>query len=214
MHDVAPDGSPVDIYLALPPQPDIDRLREVLPAGASVLDLGAGVGRLANPLAKAGHHVVAVDDAPAMLAHLDGPTPVVADIWSLDLGERFDAVLALSHLINSASRSRRAQLLRVCRRHLRGHGLLIVERYPPAWVPTEATNTVGPVTVRLHDIVLHPGWFVASVTYTLGDRSWTQRFDAAHVDDADLARLAADTGFHVGLPIDEVGAWVPLTAAS
>ena len=54
--------------------------------GASVLDLGSGPGRIANPLARAGHDVVAVDDSQAMLDHVEGATTVLADLWTLDLG--------------------------------------------------------------------------------------------------------------------------------
>jgi SAM-dependent methyltransferase len=214
MDGVAPDGSPVEVYLAVSPHPDVDRIREMLPVGCSVLDLGAGVGRLANPLAKAGHRVVAVDDSPEMLAHIDGPTPVLADIWSLHLGEHFDAVLALSHLINCTPRTHRVQLLHVCRRHLRYRGVLIVQRYPPTWVPTEGVSASGAVAIRLHDVVQHSGWFTASVTYALDDRSWTQHFDAATVGDEELGELAAQTGFEIGSALDDAGAWVTLTAVS
>jgi SAM-dependent methyltransferase len=41
-----------------------------VPAPASVIDFGAGTGRLALPLAKAGYRVTAIDASPAMLAEL------------------------------------------------------------------------------------------------------------------------------------------------
>ena len=116
--DVAPDGSPVAVYLALEPGDDLERVRSVLSASARVLDLGSGPGRIANALAAEGHDVVAVDDAPEMLRHVRGARTVAADIWTLDLDERFDVVLALSHLINDPSRDRRVQLLDVCTRHV------------------------------------------------------------------------------------------------
>jgi predicted RNA methylase len=37
---------------------------------ASVLELGAGTGRIADALAALGHPVVAVDESPEMLAHI------------------------------------------------------------------------------------------------------------------------------------------------
>ncbi len=62
-------------------------LAERLPAGARVLDLGAGSGRFALPLAARGFRVVAADLSPEMLAHLRAkrpagaafPQPVLAD---------------------------------------------------------------------------------------------------------------------------------------
>lgn len=47
---VTPDGSPVDVYLALPLEPEFTPLLSALRARSSVLDLGCGVGRLATHL--------------------------------------------------------------------------------------------------------------------------------------------------------------------
>ena len=213
MDGIAPDGSPVAVYRALPAEPDLSRLRSVLPTGCSVLDLGAGVGRLANPLAAAGHQVVAVDESSEMLSHVQGPERIQADIWSLDLGRRFDAVLALSHLINDPSRERRVELLGVGRRHLRDGGVLVVQRYPPAWRPTDGSSTNGAVEIRLHDVVGRNGRFTAAVTYSVGSRSWSQPFEAAIVDDGELASLAVATGLIVTGYLDDERAWVSLTTA-
>ena len=59
-----------DDYRARPPYPDglVGRLRELAGQGRSVVDLGAGTGLLAAPLARAGHPVLAVEPARAMLA--------------------------------------------------------------------------------------------------------------------------------------------------
>lgn len=69
-------------------------------AGRPILDLGAGTGRLAIPLARDGHRVVALDQAPAMLERLrqrvEQAPGVVAgrietargDLRTFDLGKR------------------------------------------------------------------------------------------------------------------------------
>lgn len=44
------DGSPVAVYLALPPEPEFSPVLDAIPQEACVLDLGCGVGRLANVL--------------------------------------------------------------------------------------------------------------------------------------------------------------------
>jgi SAM-dependent methyltransferase len=210
---ITDDGSPVEVYLALPAEPDLGRILSVVPAGASVLDLGSGPGRITNPLVAAGHRVVAVDDSAEMLSHVVGAERVLADIWQLDLGRRFDVVLALSHLINSASRSRRLDLLRVCRRHVVDDGLIVVQRHEPDWVPTEGSSAIGDVGVRPHDIErCDDGAFRAAVTYTVGERSWTQRFTDRVVDDAELATLATANGLVVRRFLDERGSWVVLGA--
>jgi SAM-dependent methyltransferase len=196
--DVARDGSPVEIYLALPAEPDLSRLRTVIPPSATVLDLGCGVGRLANPLAAAGHLVVAVDDSAAMLAHVHGPETVLGDIWSVRLGRRFDVVLALSHLINDADRARRSKLLHVCRRHVADGGIVVVQRYAPDGKPVDRESAVGDITVRLHSVVEHAdGSFDAVVTYGLGGRAWSQAFTSVVVDDAELESLALENDLQV-----------------
>lgn len=135
MAEVAPDGSPVDVYRALPNGVDLARIRAVVPVAASILDLGSGPGRLTNPLAADGHHVVAVDDSAEMLSHVVGASTVLADVWQLDLGRKFDVVMALSHLINDRSPTRRIELLKVCRRHLADAGVIVLQRFPPSWSP-------------------------------------------------------------------------------
>ena len=57
--DLVEDPGDLDLYLALAAR-----------AGGPVLELAAGTGRIAVPLAEAGHAVTAVDIDPAMLARL------------------------------------------------------------------------------------------------------------------------------------------------
>ena len=171
---------------------DLDVVLDSIPPGASVLDLGSGPGRIANPLARAGHDVVAVDDSQAMLDHVEGATTVLADLWTLDLGRTFDVVLALSHLINDPGHARRVQLLEVCARHVTRDGVVLVQRLPLGWTPAEERRTVGDVTVHMHDVELLPNGFRASNTYTVGDRSWTQAYESEWVDDAELDACAID----------------------
>jgi SAM-dependent methyltransferase len=59
-----------DDYRARPPYPDavVARLSGLAGPGRPVVDLGAGTGLLAAPLARAGHPVLAVEPARAMLA--------------------------------------------------------------------------------------------------------------------------------------------------
>ena len=123
-------------------------------------------------------------------------------------------MLALSHLINDPSRERRVELLGVRRRHLRDGGVLVVQRYPPAWRPMDASSTNGAVEIRLHDVVGDAGRFSAAVTYSVGSRSWTQPFEAAIVDDGELASLAAATELIVSGYLDDERAWVSLTTAT
>ena len=75
-------GLPPDVQEAI-----VAALAARLPAGGRVLDLGAGSGRFALPLAGRGFRVMAADLSPEMLAHLRAkrpagaafPQPVLAD---------------------------------------------------------------------------------------------------------------------------------------
>lgn len=85
---------------------DIDLYAGLLPAGGSLLELGAGTGRIAIPLAERGLAVTGLDIAPSMLAQAEArraalPDDVAArlrfvrgDMRSLALGQSFDAVIA------------------------------------------------------------------------------------------------------------------------
>ncbi|WP_374471773.1 class I SAM-dependent methyltransferase [Phenylobacterium sp.] len=86
-------------------QGDLDIYADLAPAGGSVLELGAGSGRVAFALAERGLRVTGVEIAPSMLAQaqarLAGLPPEVAgrvelrrgDMTALDLKRTFDLVL-------------------------------------------------------------------------------------------------------------------------
>ena len=84
-----------DDYRARPGYPDllIERLSELAGPGRPVVDLGAGTGLVAAPLARAGHPVLAVEPARAMLAVCAETcagltvTPVLAPAESTGLGD-------------------------------------------------------------------------------------------------------------------------------
>lgn len=116
------DPGDLDLYLAL-----------AAGSAGPVLELAAGTGRIAVPLAAAGHEVVAVDIDPAMLErarrswaaqpHADrrGSLELIeADLLEVDLGARFDlVVLALNGLLLMGSAARQAAALAAMARHLR-----------------------------------------------------------------------------------------------
>lgn len=148
---VSADGSPLALYLALPAGDGPLLVHDAVPAGASILELGSGPGRVTRVLIALGHPVTAVDDAEAMLAHVTGAETVCADVLDLDLGRRFDVVLAGSHMINQPTAEDRRRVLDVCRRHVHDDGDVLVERYPRGFLAEveHATNRVGPVDIEL-----------------------------------------------------------------
>ena len=211
--DVAPDGSPVEVYLSLAAGGVPAMLQAAMEPGATVLDLGCGVGRLARPLAALGHPVTGVDESEAMLARATGLEAAIhARLDDLDLGRRFGAVLAASHLINAADPNERERLLATCRRHVDDDGVVLVERYRPGWATSARArrSRIGDVEIELHDVRRTSGVLHAAVSYRIDDRSYTQRFTATDVDDAALAAAARTSGLEVIRPLDRERTWLAL----
>src|SRR5579862_1586326 len=128
--NAAPDGSPVEVYARLPELAEGEVVASVLPAGASVLELGCGTGRITRQLVRLGYRVTAVDESPEMLAHVRDAEAVEARIEGLDLGRRFDAVLLASNLLSDDGA--RTAFLETCARH---SDVVVVETLPIAWQP-------------------------------------------------------------------------------
>lgn len=90
------DGARTDTGLE---QSWLDHFMTLLAPSPSVLDLGCGTGRpIAVQLAARGAAITGVDAAPEMIAifnsRVPGATAEVADMRGLDLGRRFDGILA------------------------------------------------------------------------------------------------------------------------
>jgi SAM-dependent methyltransferase len=214
---ISPDGSPVELYRRLPPRTDEAALvHDLLAGGGSVLDLGCGTGRLAEPLAELGHPVTGVDNEPGMLAELRHSTGVQADIATLELGTRFDAVLLMSHFVNDAQTERVVSLLRVVRRHIRDTGFAIVERYRPGWVGTATENTRAADGVRftLTDLVRAGEVLTATMRYEFDGQRAEQRFSTRDVDDARLAELATAAGLRLDRSLNPTRTLVLLRPAA
>lgn len=133
--DLLEDPGDVDLYLALARR-----------AAGPVLELACGSGRLAIPLAAAGHAVTGVDLDAAMLdrarraagtaapATLRGLRVVEADLVDLrlaDAGIYRLAFIGLNSLFLLASRDRQRAALETLARHLAPGGLAVVDVWQP-----------------------------------------------------------------------------------
>jgi SAM-dependent methyltransferase len=209
--DVAPDGSPVEVFDHLPAEPAAGYVLRAVQPGADVLELGCGAGRLTRVLLAAGHHVVAVDQSPAMLARVPlAAERVLGDAATLDLGRCFGAVLLGSYLVNHPALGGR--FLATAADHLAPGGTVVVQRYDPAWVRSgmKGAAVVGPVTVSVIRLVAGAGRFEAIVAYEIGGRRWEQAIEAAIVDDSDLDALAMSVGLVRSAWLDEHHTWATL----
>jgi SAM-dependent methyltransferase len=132
--DLQDDPGDLDLYLAL-----ADR------ADGPILELAAGSGRLAVPLAAAGHRVTAVDNDRAMLDRgrarakaadvpVDRLAFVEADLLQLELpdaGRYAFAFIALNSIMLLASREAQRAAFRTLAAHLGPGGFAAVD----AWLP-------------------------------------------------------------------------------
>lgn len=206
---VAPDGSPVEVYRRLPPQGEPELVAAVVPPGATLLELGAGAGRLTQPLVRLGYKVTAVDNSAEMLAEIRDAETVLSDIETLDLERRFDCVLLASHFVNDPDAHRRLVVLRTCARHTQSDGVVLIEAYPPEldWRPGRAT-IVGDVTVRLAEASVTARTVRATMEYDVGDRVWRQPFLACLLDEAELRDALGEAGLRLEHWLDRDRGWL------
>ena len=199
---ITDDGCPVEIYAAQPPGGEAEIIHGALPAGTSVLELGCGTGRIADRVAALGHHVVGVDSSAAILTHLRLAQGVHRRIETLDLGERFDAVVLASHLVNTYDPAQRRQFLATARRHLRPGEPLIVQCYPAGYRPSSGLSwTAGPVELELRDVVEHgDGVFSATLMHRYANLTAEQDFSARILTSDALREALASAGFDLCQP--------------
>jgi SAM-dependent methyltransferase len=206
---VAPDGSPVELYLLLPSFGEAEIIHAAILPDASILELGSGVGRMTHDLVRLGHRVTAVDESEEMLAHIHEAETVRARIEDLQLERDFDCVLLASHFVNAADPDERRRLLEVCARHLAPAGRVVIEAYPGDWHP-EAGDVSGRDDLQFR--WLRADWdgsvVTAELEYRIGDRSWTQGpFAAAVLDEAALRTSLGLAGLAFDGWLDERRTW-------
>ena len=73
-------GAPVDLYRLLNAADEPELIDREMPEDAEILELGAGSGRITQPLTALGWRVVAVDFNPEMLELIEGAETVQARI--------------------------------------------------------------------------------------------------------------------------------------
>ncbi len=187
--NTAPDGSPVGLYALLPPDGESELIHAALPAGASILELGCGAGRVTRGLVALGHPVVAVDESAAMLALVRGAETVLAAIETLDLGRRFDGVVLGSHLVNTPDALQRSLRLACCGRHVLPDGVVLIERHDPDWAATvtEGAGTHRGLEYAVREVRRDGTLFSAVMEYRLAGQFFRHPFSARILDDAEIA---------------------------
>lgn len=130
-------------------------------AGARILELGSGTGRLATPLDDAGFQVIALDASPEMLAVAPaGPLAVAADMAVLPIGSNSmsGALIAYNTLLNLASHSQQQQCFAEIARVLCHGGLVAIEAF------IADTGGASPFGVSLREHPTNPTARLAIIT--------------------------------------------------
>lgn len=226
---ITADGCAVDLYALLPATGEPELIHGRLAEGASVLDLGSGVGRVADPLVQLGHHVVAVDDSRAMLDRVRDATTVCSRIEDLRLRDRFDAALLASFLINTPDPGQRRAFLATARYHVQAGGDVLVQWHPPEWFDSLSAGETYPggaryvaghrpgpedghlvTTLQVEDF--SNGILRAVVTYELTDRRWTHGWQARCLTEEDLDSELQARGLRFDRFLTEDRTWFRATA--
>lgn len=178
-----------------------------------VLELGAGTGRLAIPLARDGLDVVALDSSPEMLDRLRAHDParlvttVLADMADPDrVGElgnrRFDVIAcACSSVLNLPDVDSIGRCIARAARLLTSDGVLVIEAIVPADAAAIPRRSLTPAQVRSDAAVFVETEFDPSTArlhgrhIEVGDGSVTTRpWSVVLCDPERFDSLAADAG--------------------
>ncbi|OKI02313.1 hypothetical protein A6A06_14775 [Streptomyces sp. CB02923] len=207
-----PDGNAVELYARLPAGAEPEIIARVVPPGASILELGAGAGRVTHVLLERGYRVVAVDESEEMLSRVKGARTVHGSIEELDLGEQFDAVLLASHLLNTAEPPSCDAMLRSCRRHVAAGGRVLAERQGEDWFrPRRAPAGGERAGARMRIVSVDrpmPGVSDVRIEYEIDGTRWTHSFRARDVPDATLERMLTAAGLRLVRYLTEDHSWV------
>lgn len=209
---ITPDGCAVEVYTRLPIGPEPDIIAAAVPAGAHILELGSGAGRMTHPLLERGFTVTAVDESADMLARVRGARTICGPIEQLDLGdEKFDVVMLASFLVHAGDEEVRRGLLRTCARHVAENGCVLIQREGADYhtdVPRERVDPAG-FTVRIASVTpVGDGVDSVHVEYDFPDGTWTQTFLARPLTKEQFESALEEAGLEVDEYLTPDGVWV------
>jgi SAM-dependent methyltransferase len=207
---ITPDGCAVEVYTRLPVGPEPEIIAAAVPAGARVLELGCGVGRMTHPLLERGFTVTAVDESPEMLERVRGARTICGPIEHLDLGERFDVVLLASFLVHAGDEEVRRGLLRTCARHAEEDGCVLIQREGEGWhegLPRESSVGDGLARIVSSEPV-GPGVRSVLAEYVFPDARWTQTFLSRPLTREAFEGALAESGLTVDAYLTDDQTWV------
>lgn len=207
MTEIAPDGSPVLLYARLPALGEPELIHGAVPAGAQILELGAGAGRITHELLALGHEVVAVDNSSAMLASIRGAETVLADLEALDLRRRFPVVVLASNFINDPDTATRRAFLACCARHVLPNGRVLLQGFPRDWIPNTDWFRRGDARIRLKRFELDGDLVSGEMEYLVDGVELHHVFESKLLSEEELEHDLRAVGLRRSRLLDDSGAW-------
>ncbi|MCF0076882.1 class I SAM-dependent methyltransferase [Streptomyces lomondensis] len=208
---ITPDGCAVELYSRLPVGEEPGIIAAAVPAGARILELGSGVGRMTHALLERGFAVTAVDESADMLERVRGARTICGPIEDLALGETFDVVLLASFLVHAGDPEVRRGLLRTCVRHVAEGGCVLIQREGEDYhanVPRERVDPSG-FTVRIvSSEPVGDGVNSVRVEYEFPDAVWTQTFRARPLTTQQFEEALEEAGLKVDRHLTRDRTWV------
>ncbi|MET9506284.1 class I SAM-dependent methyltransferase [Streptomyces sp. NPDC006622] len=208
---ITPDGCAVELYSRLPVGDEPDIITAAVPAGARILELGSGVGRMTHPLLERGFTITAVDESAEMLDRVRGARTVCGPIEDLHLDETFDVVLLASFLVHAGDEEVRRGMLRTCARHVEEKGCVLIQREGEDYHTDLPRERVDPSGFTLRILSADPvGDGVNSVRaeYVFPDAIWTQTFRARPLTAEQFEEALAEAGLRVDRYLTQDRVWV------
>ncbi len=208
---ITPDGCAVELYSRLPVGDEPDIIASAVPAGAHILELGCGVGRMTHPLLERGFTVTAVDESAEMLERVSGARTIRGAIETLDLGERFDVVMLASFLVHAGDAEVRRGMLDVCRSHVADGGCVLIQREGEDYhsdLPRERVDPSGFTIRMLSAEPVGDGVDSVRAEYVFPDAIWTQTFLARPLSKEEFEEALGEAGLRVDTYLTEDRIWV------
>ncbi|MEV6049768.1 class I SAM-dependent methyltransferase [Streptomyces sp. NPDC052107] len=209
---ITPDGCAVELYERLPAGDEPEIIAAAVPAGAHILELGSGVGRMTHPLLERGFRVTVVDESADMLSRIRGARTICGPIEQLDLdGKEFDVVMLASFLVHVGDEEVRRGMLRTCARYVAKGGCVLIQREGEDYhtnVPRERVDPSG-FTVRI--VSSEPvgnGANSVHVEYDFPDARWTQTFLARPLTKEQFESALEEAGLEVDAYLTPDRTWV------
>lgn len=185
-------------------------------SGNRLLEFGSGTGKHGGLLANRGYEVKGIERSAEMLAQADivpGFTCLQGDICTVNLGETFDAVLSLFHVVSYQTTNDAVQAVFArAAEHLEAGGLFVFDVwYSPAVYAQKPEVRVKRMAdeaieiTRITEPALHPNENRVDVNYTIFARdrasgeveTLTETHPMRHFSFLELDLLAQASGFAV-----------------